>query len=386
MKISSSCREFLHRIIGLSLGGFSGVTFGIGLLCIKKSNGMGYIEKTFLWTLFGFMFFAIYSLIKGEPIIALRNKFAWFLGIASVVTNYGVYMSLGALSFGDLNAIYYSAPIFVGILAYFILKDPYGIYDILITIVMVIGVMFVVQPTFLKQLFGIHVQKQFLKTIPDNNVSSDKSVGIRADYMTAKPIMVNKTADFVLHNYALNWTSGRSNKTVILKQTDLANEDGFKLSRIEACILVSIAAIASAFTYIFSRKATELSPITLACHVNLMSCLVGIPVLSAMELWRFPGEVAPWLWLGAGVLGINLGVILCLLAVHYETATAVAMARALEIPFSYVLQIVFFRDIPTALNISGAILVTVSVIVYSGRRYWQERKANDEEREKLRKG
>jgi drug/metabolite transporter (DMT)-like permease len=363
------------RLLGFTLGILSGLFFALALLCFKKVCGMGSIQITCLFNLIGFLFLAAYSGIKGKAILAHRNTYTWLIGISCMFSNYLFYLAANTLSFGDVIAILYSSPVIIGLLAYYILKEPYGIFDILTTLIMVIGVMFIVQPTFLKDMFGIHQRNQ--ENIDIANTTLELTWNENGSH-------INKSG-LVCINTDVYGDANRSERHVTRNITGhYSSVDGrIRLPRIWACALDFVAAISSAFIHIFRRKSTEIPAVTSICQLNLVSFLFGLPILSAFGLWRFPVNLGPWLWFVAGSVMINLGGVFWLAALTYETAAAVVIARTTEIPIGYALQIAFFHDIPTSLDISGAVLVTVTVLAYGGRRYWQERRTTEAEKDTL---
>ena len=63
------------------------------------------------------------------------------------------------------------------------------------------------------------------------------------------------------------------------------------------------------------------------------------------------------------------GQILLTLALQYEQAGPVSIARSADIVFAFVWQILFFKESPTVFSVFGALLVVTSVVL-SGLRKW----------------
>lgn len=63
------------------------------------------------------------------------------------------------------------------------------------------------------------------------------------------------------------------------------------------------------------------------------------------------------------------GQILLTLALQMENAGPVAIARSADIVFAFIWQIVFFKDVPNAFSLTGAFLVTSSVIITALRKW-----------------
>lgn len=63
------------------------------------------------------------------------------------------------------------------------------------------------------------------------------------------------------------------------------------------------------------------------------------------------------------------GQILLTLALQLEDAGPVAVARASDIVFAFIWQIIFFRETPTLYSVFGALLVIAAVILSGMRKY-----------------
>lgn len=63
------------------------------------------------------------------------------------------------------------------------------------------------------------------------------------------------------------------------------------------------------------------------------------------------------------------GQILLTLALQVEQAGPVSIARASDIVFAFIWQIIFFHEIPTLYSVSGAILVISAVLLSGMRKY-----------------
>lgn len=63
------------------------------------------------------------------------------------------YISVRKISLTDSSAVYYSAPVFVALFAYFFLSEPFGIFEGLSVAITVTGVLLISKPSFIP-LFG----------------------------------------------------------------------------------------------------------------------------------------------------------------------------------------------------------------------------------------
>ena len=109
----------------------------------------------FFRSVFQIIFYLATTLYYGLPFfgtaghrvdIALRAIF----GTIAAIT---IYMSYRLIPLADASTIQFSAPVFVFILAYFILGEPVTILHILTGLVALVGVVFVSKPKFILQQF-----------------------------------------------------------------------------------------------------------------------------------------------------------------------------------------------------------------------------------------
>ena len=72
-------------------------------------------------------------------------------GIANTIVVVFCCIAVLLMPLGDSMALVYTSPIFVALLSFLFLKQPISLYKIVITIICVIGIIFIVQPT---SIFG----------------------------------------------------------------------------------------------------------------------------------------------------------------------------------------------------------------------------------------
>lgn len=78
--------------------------------------------------------------LAGRAITGAINQGAW-------------YISVRKISLTDSSAVYYSAPVFVALFAYFFLKEPFGLFEGLSVAITVTGVLLISKPSFIP-VFG----------------------------------------------------------------------------------------------------------------------------------------------------------------------------------------------------------------------------------------
>lgn len=76
------------------------------------------------------------------------------------------------------------------------------------------------------------------------------------------------------------------------------------------------------------------------------------------------------------------GQILLTLALQIEQAGPVSIARASDIVFAFIWQIIFFKDIPTVYSVIGALLVVAAVLLSGLRKYFMSLPIESELRQK----
>jgi drug/metabolite transporter (DMT)-like permease len=96
------------------------------------------------------------ALVRKKPLLETKNIHVWILVMQSSFGTYLFSIGLKNMELGDANAIYFSQPILVGVAAYLYLKEPFDIKDFFITVIMIIGIVFVVQPHSIANLFNVN--------------------------------------------------------------------------------------------------------------------------------------------------------------------------------------------------------------------------------------
>jgi drug/metabolite transporter (DMT)-like permease len=367
--MGATCLRFeqLSGVLGIILGVVSALLFAIGVVFFKNVEGMDSNEIICMRALTATLPTAAFLLMKGETLILLNNIYVWIISVGLMFSTYAFFAALGSLSFGDANAIYYSSTVIVGVLGYVFLKEPFRRFDILVTFAMIFGIMLIVQPTFLKTLFHLNAQNV------QNYNSSTMATAILCENDTVQIRHYNGTGD-TSTGYVVTISRNRTNSTLTASFSD--NE--YKLPRIYACILVIAATVIEAITYILRKKIAEMNPITLTFQSNLVMVIGGLAIIPAIGVWpSFPAKPDPWLWIAAAALANLIGQVIWQLAMRYDTATAISIARTSETPVAYLIQIIFYHNIPNALSISGAVLVTASVLGFGLQRYWAKRETED---------
>ncbi|XP_053695866.1 solute carrier family 35 member G1 [Sabethes cyaneus] len=207
----------------------------------------------------------------------------------------------------DASVIIFSTPVFVAIFARLFLRESCGMFNVLTIFLTLIGVVLITRPPF---LFG-DIGTQSL---------ADEQI-METNYDVWGPVA------------ALSSTLFGANAYVLLRALK-----GLHFS----VIMTNFGAFALIYTLI-------------VCYYLGALCwpLCGTDrlLVIALALFSFGGQI------------------LLTLALQYEQAGPVAIARSADIVFAFIWQIMFFREAPNVYSVLGALLV-VSSVVLSGMRKW----------------
>ncbi|RWS22780.1 solute carrier family 35 member G1-like protein [Leptotrombidium deliense] len=97
------------------------------------------------------VFFGALAVYKRAPMLGNENE-RWHLfgrAITGTMNQGGWYLSVRKISLMDSSAIFYSAPVFVGLLAFVFLKEPFGLFEGISVIVTIVGVLLISRPQFI---------------------------------------------------------------------------------------------------------------------------------------------------------------------------------------------------------------------------------------------
>ncbi|XP_058822432.1 solute carrier family 35 member G1 [Topomyia yanbarensis] len=206
----------------------------------------------------------------------------------------------------DASVIIFSTPVFVAIFARLFLRESCGMFNVLTIFLTLIGVVLITRPPF---LFGYGAR----------SVSEEQVV--ESNYDVWGPVA------------ALSSTLFGANAYVLLRALK-----GLHFS----VIMTNFGAFALVYTLI-------------VCYYLGALCwpLCGSDrlLVIALALFSFGGQI------------------LLTLALQYEQAGPVAVARSADIVFAFIWQIMFFRETPSIYSVLGALLVVSSVLL-SGLRKW----------------
>lgn len=123
-----------------------------------------------------------------------------------------------------------------------------------------------------------------------------------------------------------------------------------------------IGAFLAASAYVIVRKLRETEhPLVIVFYFPLISTIGSLPIALPDAIWPTPLE---WIMLVAGVgLSAQFGQIFMTKGLHLERAGRATAISYLQVLFAAVWGILFFREIPDMMTITGALLVIAGTIL-----------------------
>ncbi|RWS03808.1 solute carrier family 35 member G1-like protein [Dinothrombium tinctorium] len=118
---------------------------------VKFIHGIHPIEILVMRSIMQAIVFLALSMKKGAPLLGTLNE-RWHLfgrAITGTLNQGGWYLSVRKISLMDSSAIFYSAPVFVGFLAFLFLGEPFGIFEGISIVVTIVGVLLISRPQFI---------------------------------------------------------------------------------------------------------------------------------------------------------------------------------------------------------------------------------------------
>lgn len=222
------------------------------------------------------------------------------------------YTALDFISLGDMSAIVFSAPVFVSIFGYFILKEPCGLFQVGTIIVVLSGVFLISRPSF---LFG----------------SLEEDVSSTRDRITGVIISFGGCLSMAYTFVSLRRLKNTPTPAVI------------------------------SFFSLFCILAGSLT-------MNLWSYLEG-------RLLGLPKGTEWILVLCHGMSGV-LAQLCFVMALKLESAGLVSVIRTIDIVAAFFFQAVFLTQPIEWTSILGAVIICTTCVVVAGKRYMDSRKTS----------
>ncbi|XP_068687746.1 solute carrier family 35 member G1-like [Montipora foliosa] len=140
-----------NRVVGIIFAMSSCIFFAISSLLVKLLQEMPSQEVVFFRSLVQ-VIFVLPPLIYGKvPIIgnAKNLPFLCVRGVAGTLALCCQFYAFQHMPLADATVIVFSSPVFTGVLAYFLLGEAWGLFDVLATLWCFTGVVLIARPTFL---------------------------------------------------------------------------------------------------------------------------------------------------------------------------------------------------------------------------------------------
>ncbi|CAG2172671.1 unnamed protein product, partial [Oppiella nova] len=147
---------------GIILMALSATSYSLGSLIIKLLPELHSLEVLFFRCVVQFLFNLVYALVKGQSLWGVEgHRVSLFMrGFYGTVSSMGSFMAFALIPLSDATTIQFSSPVFVTLFAYFILKEPLTILQVLTGTITLSGVVIIARP---KMLFSGHL-------IPDGHI------------------------------------------------------------------------------------------------------------------------------------------------------------------------------------------------------------------------
>jgi len=129
-----------------------------------------------------------------------------------------------------------------------------------------------------------------------------------------------------------------------------------------------LGTLLTASIFIFVRKLRKVHYSVIIFAFSITSMVVS-SITSFVDEFKIPNIPNAWIYVSlVGVFGM-LGQCLLATALRYQTAGVVSVIRSLDIVAAYIIQVVWFGEIPMWTSVLGALLVVSSVVTMTLEEY-----------------
>lgn len=307
--------DCLSRIscAGLGLAILSGFFFSVAGFTVKLVH-LNPVLIVVIRSLIQLLFFLPFVLLTGSPVFGVPGeRLPLFLrGLTGYLAFVLTYVSLRMIPLADSSTIVFSAPVFVLVIAFFVLKEECGMFQVFVLFLTITGVVLISRPT---AIFGEDEDSNGLDTsVKGTLVALAASLFLSLNFVYVR--MMKWTATAVITN-------------------------AFSMGSIVCGILTLIM-----MRLMFGSQSDLLSDVYLPTSSYEISIL-----------------------LGNGLCGVA-GLVTVTLALKIEEAGLVSLARTTDIIMAFILQTVYLPHEPVLwTSVVGAILIC-SAVSLSGVRRW----------------
>jgi uncharacterized membrane protein len=225
-----------------------------------------------------------------------------------------------------------------------------------------------------------------INAITENNKVTEKNNNVTTEYTSTtenENVTVEKTRVTTRNDNVITENKNGTTENNIPLEMHHDNECSkrwksgmdIKISHFVGCLLTIVASLAASLLIIFSRKAPDVSAITMMAQTNLVTAIAAVFSTTVSGAWSIPAQPEPWLWVAGSTVLFVLVQVFFYLSLKYETASVIAMVRTADIPCVFILQVLFIHRIPNSLDLIGASVVMCTVLTYGAKRVYQQRSA-----------
>jgi len=308
-------RYIPKRILGICYLAISAVLFSVMALLVSQlsvnmpSFQIVHIRCTiqFFCALLSCRFYSINFLGPTE-----KRKWILLRGSLGFISFSCYYFAISALTLSDATTIFFSAPVYAGLLGYFVLKEPISKVEILCTAGSIVGVVMIVRPPF---IFGSQA---------DNSVESN------VDGSSGSSVDSNHLSSSTFHTLGL-----------------LAAIAG---SIFGACVYITIRKVGSG-----------VHPLVLVCYMGMVGFILA-PFGALFQTFVLPTGLEWFFCICVGLLSF-IGQIFFNRGVQLEKAGLSSVIRNLDVAFAFFWQVTIQHLYPNIWSLLGALIISTAVVM-----------------------
>ena len=313
------------RVLGISYLALSAVIFSIQSLFVSiLSDHLPSFQIVMFRCILQFSFGVMACHHKGINFLGPvdRRKWLFIRGLVGFVSFSLYYYAMSQLTLADATTIFFTAPLYTGLLGFLFLGESVARFDIGCTIMSIVGVVMVVRPAF---LFGSEPSSNGVGVVDGNGTvdADDPSVNIGAD-------------------------------------------------RAAGVIAAIAGSLSSACVYIAIRKVGPgVPPLVLVAYMGMCGVFFA-PFGGIFQTFTWPSEFKIWFFLLLVGIFSFIGQVLFNAGVQREKAGPASMIRNLDVAFSFLWQITIEGIPPDVWSVFGALIISASVVAMGIKKWRSE--------------
>ena len=277
-------------------------------------------------------------------------------GLFGTLSMGGMYFAVQNMPLAEASVIHFSSPAFVGIMAFVLLRESCGVFEILVTMATFTGVVLIAQPAF---LFDTSAASTTMATITTPNA-------IRTEFDE-----MNMTLTFTgmtLNATDVNYTLPTDSIQTLEGSTVTIMGDG---TRLIGSFSALVASVAGACVHITLRQLKHVDVATVIFTYSILGTVCSAAGTFIAGKWTCPADYITWLQLlGVGTFAV-LAQLCFTAALREENAGTVSVLRTTEILFAFCWQTTLLGLYPNAFSIIGACMITTCALAH-GVRKWRK--------------